>query len=354
MNDESSLWWEYTSGPSRFISDVKEAAVKNVRAIAIVFGSDAAYMGELRDSVVNYYLQGVRAEYIPCEISEADMNDFDGYIVSQIAPEDALRRRNGESAAQFILRTNCLDKKILWLSGVSVKSGGKVSSFLKEFGEKCGSSSGKIVAEGALSVNSKSVKTFVLDEYLDGVDVESFALNLYRKRRPKELYIIYKYVSALASAAYGKNAARAENLINGVEDFVDGDLVNFFTGENGDEKRSKRIVHRAQQQIFNPLLEEFRLALAEKYEKYFNEAISKSKIKVDYPKDDIKDAYDLQIGHMNYLVKRKLPLANKIDSEAVDIIKNDLYEARNKLAHIVPLTPHEVKRLCELIDYFGK
>lgn len=356
MNDESLLWWHYTSGPYRFFSDVSEAIAKGARAVAIVYGKDAGYMGELRDGIVNYYIQAVgKDEYLPCDVSETDANGLDDYIAEQVNSEDYLRKRNNESVAQFILRTHCLDNKLLWLYGVADnETGKKVCAFLKEFGEKCGSSSGKVIAEGALSVIGKTVKSFVLDEYLDEVDVESFTINLYRKKYPKEQYIVYKYVSALTSAAYEKSADRAENFIYSKEDFLNSDLIEIFTKETGDKERSKRIVHKAQQRVLNPLLEEFRLILAEKYEKYFNEAIANTKIKVDYPKDEIKNAYDLQIGHMNYIVKRKLELSTKIAEEDVDIIENVLYNARNKLAHIVPLTPQEVKRLCELVKYFSK
>ena len=355
MNDESSLWWYYTSGPSRFFSDVRDSVVNGARAVAIVYGKDAGYMDELRDGVVNHYMQTGKEDYVPCDVSEADEKGVDEYIVAQVAPDERIKKRNNESAAQFILRTHCLDNKMLWLYGVrDNETGKKICAFLKEFGDKCGSSSGKVIAEGALTVSGKSVKSFYLDEYLDEVDVESFSLNLYRKKNPKESYIIYKYVSELASAAYKKSADRAENFINATEDFLSADPIEIFTREIGDGEHSKRIVHKAQQRIFNPLLEEFRLVLAEKYEKYFNEAITSTRIRVDYPKDEIKNAYDLQIGHMNYIAKKNLTLSTKIAEDDVDIIENVLYDARNKLAHIVPLKPQEVKRLCELVKYFSK
>ena len=352
------IWWEYVSGPSRFLRKAAEALCEGKHLCLDVprsFPWRGSFFERLKDAVREFD-NGLLFE---------EIIDFDGepgeLLVRHFNSESAYRPT--KTYSEFFKQSKALDRCVVCVLAETEESVRGWMDFAKEF-RPTAYHSGLVLLEAygkPQGMTAKHIRVLSYDDYITEYDAQIFAELLIPDYTPTDDSLSIrqkKYITALAVSLFGTDAP-------GVADFVMGfrfdaellDLLNSAVQLQDDELRQR--VWNAQVQTLFPMIMQEGREFIDDWRGRIEDAFayadkSLSGGIVDSKGDRISSPDEMEVATICYMMRtrRRRPDGEEtgeyllfIPDETSRARIELLYDMRNRIAHGKVCSPTDVKKL---------
>ena len=347
----SNFWWSRITGPNYIVNSVAKQLADN-RSVFLKVPDDLPWRSDMRAIIEtvcrqDYGIPDVLFSSVDVE-EECNESDPGIFLLNTYAKKNQSGYRQGssQSVQSYIINKRILSNRVIWVKGLSNQKSSIWKSFCEDYKSKSLETGLFVIElnEGTSCVESDNIAVIRFNDYVTSYDVQLFSQYLLFDNKSYSSYW-REYISILLSKLCKNDGEIASHLISNytlnkgdVIDYIkqlsesleytrrgmaanSDSLLKYAREDNYDE--IYRRIWEAQLQFLFPLIESIRISIIHKIKNaiipYMNEVIQYGA--------SIEDPLDLEIGSLDYLVKKHFN-----DSVLKRNVKL-LHDCRNNLAH---------------------
>ncbi len=359
------IWWQQVPKASQFIGTIVKHASEQVSQVLLSPGY-LPWWDSLYDIVadqINFNDPQGRVVRITEEDIAACAN-FGSFILTEFCSDtQRVSYRRGQSIASFLAKNDdvILNQHYIWIHRIPEARVHECMQFISEYqtnapeGKKRGVFILEVEERIAPKQMSKKLMRISFNNCIDAFDSVAFCTMV--SLTASLINPIFRpYLAEVASAVCGSDIELCAACIERTEAFLREPYrtLKAITEETcrsdgtpyvcDDERVVSDKIWEGQVRIIFPHLEKYRRAFVLNH---YDEILRSLPLKKEVGEDDITDPRDIELGQLTYLISRDRYIqSSKIERESLPIFK----EARNKLAHLSPLSFGEVEKI--LTCYF--
>ncbi|MFC4306226.1 hypothetical protein [Cohnella boryungensis] len=332
--DRESLWWNYVAGAARYVNDTLTAAT----------GHRALLLEEI--PFMSYYLRLIQEKLLQWdsslqfEVSEADQwiggDDIGEMLMNQYAPSNEYHPLDGPRAG-YIAKHNLIQGRVLIVRRIERRS--EWLPLAIEYARNSGTQNGLLVltftGSCPLATARKGLAMPQWNTYITNYDMQLFASYCISGKANLQLSLRH-YITQIASRMAGKDPELCSVLAVEELAYSPVTVLRKHAGTYeiaarlaDDLKAVESVLWEAQIQTVYPIVEQMRRRFIEEYTTELRNVL---------PQRDEFGKYlltpeDMELRHMWYYFFKVSGFSNSADGHTFKMI----YDARNNLAHLVPL-----------------
>ena len=359
------IWWKQVPKANQFVDEIVSCASEQRSQVLFSPGYlpwwDNLY--EIVADQINFNDPQGRVVRIT-EEDIAPYSSISNFILKEFcSDEQRANYRRGQSIASFLANNDSiiLNQHYIWIHHIPESRVCECVQFISEYQTaiRKGKNHGVFILEMEENLNfkktPKGLRQINFNHCIDSFDSFAFctmvSLNA-KLRKP----IFRPYLVEMASAVCGSDIELCAACIERAEEFLREPYhtIKTITEEicraDGtayscdDERIISDKIWEGQVRILFPHLEKYRKKFVFNH---YEEILKSLPLKKEIGEGDITDPRDIEFGQLMYLISRDHYIqSSKIERESLPIFK----EARNKLAHLSPLSFDEVEKI--LTCYF--
>jgi hypothetical protein len=359
------IWWKQVPKAIQFVEEIVSFASE--QRSQVLFSPGYLPWWDSLYEIVSDYINFNDPEGRVVRVTEEDISpyfDIDNFILNEFcSAEKRVNYRRGQSIASFLAKCDdiILNQHYIWIHGVPVNRVYDCMQFIVEYQNAVpkGKNHGVFILEvdEKFSVPKfpKGLKQISFNHCIDTFDSFAFCTMVSLNAKLKNP-IFRPYLVEIASAVCGSDIELCAACIAQADDFLQFpyQTLKSITEESCrvdgtpylciDERVVFDKIWEGQIRMIFPYLEKYRKKFVFNH---YEEILRSLPLKKEIGEGDITDPRDIELGQLMYLISRDYYIqSTKVERESLPIFK----EARNKLAHLTPLSFEEVEKI--LTCYF--
>lgn len=351
-----NVWWNKVTNASRFLSMIVEN-IKEGQSVILKLPQSVPWYMTMQDMVSSDIIRAYSdrsLKYI------TDMGEDPGEFLFHefCKKEKRARYRPGIGYPDFLAQSDdiTLNQCILWINGADKEQVTKWYDFIDFYNKSLGKKKHGclFVIESREEQQLQERRGIRIVEYENVIEFyDNYLFNMLASSQIKGDVLYKQYLAETVSIIIPDDVELSSKCIENGRRFLTSPLalINEIVEQeyrsdgsefvfNTTEKQLEERLWEAQIKVVFPLLEKHRNRLVVKYKPYIEPLLP---IKAAYG-EDLKEASDVELGTMAYLISSGQISVDREDDKKITILKN----ARNVLAHIGVLTQEEVDEILSL------
>lgn len=350
-----NLWWATVPNSVKFISDIV-TAFNEGSSVVCVISENCEWAETLRTIIKENILSGIDKTH---EISGKEIGDCPPgeYMTEQFVKKELRTQyRTSIGYEAFLTRIEAdtsLIHSYVYIKDLNERQIKAWLDFIYKYNKlhTPNSSRCKFIIESSINVieEQKGIRIFRRDDYLHNYDITILCMMATSSMPLNDAF--REYITELATLCSQNDPEFAaeligmrDNLIENTHDAVEKIVRNSLRSNSEHFKPVENLDHiiwKAQNKVFFPLIERYRLNLVKKYEK----EIPVHKCITNMIGEVIKSIYDIELYTIKQLYDNKYLHMSQNDYNELLFFK----KCRNDLAHLKTLSFESLKKITAIV-----